>query len=277
MTTLERQVSSLMEQMQQLTKSVQQLQNSKDAYSRGDATAQDHMPSVEESPRIIKEPIRSPTQPQFIGPTSSAYNFTMAKSTLRRMGIQSDDFDNNSGPDESALPSRIHSPGPAHLQPYTDMTEPLLSIDRQEIYHALEVYKEEFYPIYPYLQLEQIRNRLPNLLKNFDDKRNLNHMVTDHRDEHSQIEDAKTIGILKMIIASVFVLEARGRTAVAQNLVDSVESEMHTTLKSSKVTIPDLHILTMTVRNRSTLILMIHHYTKPRDANEYLEYLLFSL
>ncbi|KAF5012228.1 hypothetical protein F66182_15278, partial [Fusarium sp. NRRL 66182] len=140
----------------------------------------------------------------------------MAKNSLRQMGIQPEDLNNQSLSLTSPFPSRAQSPEPSRTQ-YS------VSMDRQDIQDALEVYREELHPVYPFLDLDEIRKQLPSALVR--PEKDLNEISDPH---------SKTLGILKMILASVSVLEARGKTTFAQRLVDSVEDDISSILRQSE-------------------------------------------
>lgn len=226
MAAVEEQLSTLMEHMKQLANNVQDIRNTQKTLGHESNTTQNPLPSVAKNSARRDRP----TQPQFIGPTSSDYNFSMAQNTLRQMGIQSEDLSNHAMSLTSPFPSRVQSPEPTRTQ-YG------ISMDRQEIQDALEVYREEMHPIYPYLDLDEIQKEVSVIFGRHEN--DPNGLSDGHR---------KTMGILKMILASVSVLEARGKTAFAQRLVDTVEDETSTILRQSEVSLPDLQILTLTVR-----------------------------
>lgn len=225
MAAVEEQLTTLMEHMKQLANSVQNIRDTQTTQCHEGNRAHYSLPSV------VKNSHRRdrPTQPQFIGPTSSDYNFSMAKNSLRQMGIQPEDLNNQSLSLTSPFPSRAQSPEPSRTQ-YS------VSMDRQDIQDALEVYREELHPVYPFLDLDEIRKQLPSALVR--PEKDLNEISDPH---------SKTLGILKMILASVSVLEARGKTTFAQRLVDSVEDDISSILRQSEVSLPDLEILTLTV------------------------------
>lgn len=226
MAAVEDQLSTLMEHMKQLANNVQDIRNTQKTQGYEGNTTQNPLPSV-----MTKTARKDrPTQPQFIGPTSSDYNFSMAKNTLQQMGIQSEDLNNQAMSLTSPFPSRAQSPEPSRTQ-YG------VSIDRQVIQHALEVYREELHPVYPYVDLDEIRKEVSILLSRHEN--DPSEMSNRHREMP---------GIIKLILASVSVLEARGKTAFAQRLVDSVEDETNAILRRSEVSLPDLEILTLTVR-----------------------------
>ncbi|GAM36439.1 hypothetical protein TCE0_018f05533 [Talaromyces pinophilus] len=223
MAAVEEQLSTLMEHMKQLANNVQDIRNTQKTQGYEGNTTQSPLPSVMTNTARKDRPAR----PQFIGPTSSDYNFSMAKNTLRQMGIQSEDLSNQALSLTSPFPSRAQSPEPARQYG--------VLMDRQVIQHGLEVYKEELHPVYPYLDLDEIRKEVSILFSRHEND------PSEMSDRHREIP-----GIIKLILASVSVLEARGKTAFAQRLVDSVEDETNAILRQSEVSLPDLEILTLT-------------------------------
>jgi hypothetical protein len=253
MAAVEEQLSTLMKHMKQLANNVQDIRNTQ--------KTQDSLPPVVKASLRRGGESRSPTQPQFIGPTSSDYNFSMARDTLRQMGIQPEDLNNQATSLTSPFPSRAQSPEP-------NRTQYGVTMDRQEIQHALEVYKEELHPVYPYLDLDEIRKQLLILLSKPETD------PDEISDRHKRLVDMKSLGILKMILASVSVLEARGKTTFAQRLVDSVEDEISTVLRQSEVSISDLQILTLTVRIRTSIHIFI---CRENISHIKVEHILLSL
>jgi hypothetical protein len=197
------------------------------------------------------------TQPQFIGPTNSNYNFNMANNTLKQMGIPPNEPDLSEMAD-SALPSRYQSP-----EPYTRdkkcAQDPLLTIETQEIYHAIEVYKEDIHPIYPFLLLEETRKTLPAVLNYLGRGTDLDTGGRDHRDNSVGQKDVK---ILKMIVASVLVLQGGGNSMLAQRLVDSVECASSTSPRLVEIDVQELQVLTMIVSFFSYFISYKYSYSK---------------
>lgn len=196
---------------------------------------------------------KTPTQPQFIGPTNSNYNFKMANNTLKEMGIPLSEPDLSEMID-SALPSRYQSPEP-HTRDNIDAQDPLLTMEKQEIYHAIEVYKDDLHPIYPFLPIEETRKALPAILNHLDRGKNV---YTGDGDSRYDPVSQKDVKILKMIVASVLVLKAGGNSMLAQHLVDSVECASSSCPRLLEIDIQELQVLTMTV---SFLILHSLYYS----------------
>jgi hypothetical protein len=194
-------------------------------------------------PRHICTLKASPTQPQFIGPTSSAYNFTMANNTLRMMGIQPNEQDSSSTAD-SALPSRCPSP---QLPTDSDLLikDPLLSIGLSETYRVLQVYKEEFNPLYPFLPMDEIHALIPSIYERINQEPESGCVC--NADNQDAVVSTKDIKVLKMVIASSLVLEACGKSSLAQRLVDSVEGGIARGARQVEVDLQELQILTMIV------------------------------
>lgn len=167
----------------------------------------------------------------------------MANKTLRILGIQPNEKEIPLTI-ESTLPSRHQSPDPV-TEPDFFSKDPLLSIQDHDIYHALEVYKEELHPIYPFLPLEDIQIFLPVILDRLD--RGLDPVCVGNEDTQPALVDSNNVRIMKMIVASVWVLDRRGKSDFAQHLVDDVERKLNASTRLVEVNIQELQILTMIV------------------------------
>jgi hypothetical protein len=233
---LENTVSDLQLSLKRLAASVKETEGTQYEGNRIPSTDYEKAQAAISSPWSSRRMGRTPTQPQFIGPTNSNYNFKMANNTLKQLGIPPNDPD-QSGMIDSALPSRYQSPEP-HTQHNMPAQDPLLTVDKQEIYHAIEVYKEDLHPVYPFLPVEETQKNLPTIL---------NYMGPGTNQNTCNIVGRKDVKILKMIVASVLVLKGGGNSTLAQRLVDSVECVPSTSPRLVDIDIRELQVLTMTV------------------------------
>jgi hypothetical protein len=239
---LENTVSDLRSNLQRLSASVKEIDSIQREAKGPPSTDHEKTQPAISSPVSSYHKGKTPTQPQFIGPTNSNYNFKMANNTLKQMGIPPNEPDLSEIVD-SALPSRYQSPEP-HTRGNIPVQNPLLTIETQEIYHAIEVYKEDIHPIYPFLPLEETRKTLPAILNYLDRGTNLD---TGDRDHHYNSVGQKDVKILKMIVASVLVLQGGGNSMLAQRLVDSVECASSTSPRLVEIDVQELQVLTMIV------------------------------
>ena len=159
------------------------------------------------------------------------------------MGIEPGEQEGSSTAD-SALPSRCPSP---QLPIGSDLliTDPLLSIGLSETYRVLQVYKEEFNPLYPFLPMDKIHALIPSIYEHIN--RQPESGCVCNADTQGTLVSTKDIKVLKMVIASSLVLEARGKSSLSQRLVDSVEGGMARGAQLVEVDLQELQVLTMMV------------------------------
>ncbi|OIW24790.1 hypothetical protein CONLIGDRAFT_106772 [Coniochaeta ligniaria NRRL 30616] len=215
---LQQQVASLASSMRELTQPA--------FHARADS-APLVLPQQQASPVYStitrRERSSGPREPQFVGPTRSAFSFRIAETSLSRMGVAAD-----LGPPPSAPESAAGSPrrpcseldpglGSALLRADSDF-DPLLSFSPHEILRLLDVFQEEVDSVYPFLQINELAANIPQIL-DF-----VRHPEAGTSQPHINEARQKDAHILKVAIATAIVIEAHGRNAQSTELVDSVES-----------------------------------------------------
>lgn len=196
----------------------------------------------------------------------------MANNTLKQMGIPPNEPDLLEMID-SALPSRYQSPEP-HTRHNIPGQDPLLTIDKQEIYHAIEVYKEDLHPIYPFLPVDDTRKILPAILNYLDSGTNLD--SSDRGNNYNSVSQ-KDVKILKMIVATVLVLKGGGNSMLAQRLVDNVERASSTSPRLVEIDIQELQVLTMTVSFSIFYFLALPVIQVLKTARAFIIFIVMSL
>lgn len=168
--------------------------------------------------------------PRFQGPTSSAFNFDVAKSSLQSMGI------NPVGdgiPDEltTAHVSPADSP-PAHssavainIHPSKD---PIWSIHREEAVRLCEVYEEEIGIMYPVVDITTVTNQA-NLLYTFMEAATRTGFAQRGLPGADGLQDDSSI-LLKLILATTLVVEGGGKSDIGQRLFLNVKSVIESKL-----------------------------------------------
>lgn len=109
--------------------------------------------------------------PRYLGPMSNAFSLDVARSSLQTMGIASVDGD---GREILHTPEPIateKSPHAASREPEDSMSDPLLTMSREECYRLCRIYEEEVWIMYPLCDAEAIlakAHQLFNLLESTD-------------------------------------------------------------------------------------------------------------
>ncbi|KAI8942328.1 hypothetical protein NX059_000407 [Plenodomus lindquistii] len=179
-----------------------------------------------------------PTQPQFVGPTRSAFSFTIAEASLARMGISTEQ--RSSTGHASSGSSRAPSPGPPTHQSYASAMkdgDALVDIPIEEIIRLIDVYHTQVLLCHPILDAQLLAAEAPYLLG-----------MAQHSKEHSLERPKltkKDIHILRLVVATSLIHETPGRSSIADNLVTTVEQGIDRVSRSAPADIKDLQLMSM--------------------------------
>ncbi|KAJ5688844.1 hypothetical protein N7462_003236 [Penicillium macrosclerotiorum] len=157
------------------------------------------------------------TKNPFQGPTTSAFSFDLAKSSLQRRGIveRTDPSDDAEG-DLTQEPSPLASPSaPDREFDLRQAVDPLWSLPKSEAVRLCKVYEEEMGIMYPVLEL-------PQLLEQVDSLYGLMHSAVEPGIKPNGQVDKDDIYILRLVFACALTAEASGRSEKAIALFDSV-------------------------------------------------------
>ncbi|CAL5874018.1 uncharacterized protein PFLUO_LOCUS8304 [Penicillium psychrofluorescens] len=161
--------------------------------------------------------------PRFHGPTSSAFNFDVAKFSLQNMGIT---------PAEDGLPDDLTT---AHVTPSGSppphlgtlvptihpSKDPIWSIRRDEALRLCKVYEEEIGIMYPVVDINQITHQV-NLLYTFMEAATRTGFAQQGLPGSDGLNDDSTV-LLKLILATTLVVEAGGQSELGTRLYLSVK------------------------------------------------------
>ncbi|PYH41820.1 transcription factor domain-containing protein [Aspergillus saccharolyticus JOP 1030-1] len=160
--------------------------------------------------------------PRFQGPTSSAFNFDVARSSLQNMGIApaeemiTDDLTTahatpaGSPPHVGQLVSTIHP-----------TKDPIWVIKRDEALRLCQVYEEEVGIMYPLVDIEQVAQQV-NLLYTFMEAATRTGFAQRGLPGTDGLHDDNTL-LLKMILAITLVIEGGGQSELARRLYLNVK------------------------------------------------------
>jgi hypothetical protein len=179
--------------------------------------------------------------PQYMGPTSSAFTFGVAKSSLQRMGIQSGTDLPDDGP-ESYMTTPARTPVPSN--DVLQIWYPLLAIPRNETIRLIEVYEEESGTIYSFLDIKLI-------LKSAHDFYNNANAIRESSIPRGPVDENTLSGgivdILKLVIAIALVIEGRGKSTRSAKLLETVESGFNARPCGSSVDMLEIQAWTLMV------------------------------
>lgn len=161
--------------------------------------------------------------PRFHGPTSSAFNFDVAKSSLQNMGITPAE---DGIPDDlttaHATPAGSPPPHLGQLLPTVHPTkDPIWTIRREEALRLCKVYEEEIGIMYPLVDIAKITAQAA-LLYTFIEAATRTGLAQQGLPGSDGLYDTDSI-ILKLILATTLVVEGGGQSDLGQKIFLSVK------------------------------------------------------
>lgn len=171
-------------------------------------------------------------QPRFQGPTSSAFNFDVARSSLQDMGIDAPAEDVMADDLTTAHVTPAGSPGhhpppPSSGQLTSVMStihptkDPIWSIKREDALRLCRVYEEEIGIMYPLVDIEQVTHQI-NLLYTFMEAALRTGFAQRGLPGSDGLQDDST-NILRMILATTLVVEGSGKSDLGERLYLSIK------------------------------------------------------
>lgn len=141
----------------------------------------------------------------FQGPTTSAFSFDLAKSSLQQRGIVGvvDGDDEDADGDLTQEPSPMPSPP----SPARDSVDPLWMVGKSEALRLCRVYEEEMGIMYPVLDVEELLGQV--------------HVLYGDEGSDGSLE-ARDVHVLRIVLACALAAEASGGSELAVRLFESV-------------------------------------------------------
>ncbi|KAJ4244987.1 hypothetical protein NW762_014193 [Fusarium torreyae] len=175
-----------------------------------------------------------PRQPQFVGPTRSAFGILVSERSLNRMGVPR--FD-------SMPPSGVQSPS----EPVSDRLVTDLGFwdhcTASDVTKYLVIFQEEVESVYPFIDIGEYVTRSKEILAAIQ-RGGLPSEDDTKAGETSSTLCSKDINLARVAIATGIVLEEHGKTELSIAIVDSVEKNVSCIL-SAQVDLKEIQLLTM--------------------------------
>ncbi|KAJ5737844.1 uncharacterized protein N7483_002969 [Penicillium malachiteum] len=153
----------------------------------------------------------------FQGPTTSAFSFGLAKSSLQQRGI----VERNEIGDEGDMmqePSPLASPSaPNYDFGVRQVVDPLWALPKEEALRLCQVYEDEMGIMYPVLELPELLDQVHRLYGLMN--HGMNSVIPDEGQSSLERHD---VYILRLVFACALTAEASGRSEQAIALFDSV-------------------------------------------------------
>ncbi|KAM5469788.1 hypothetical protein MauCBS54593_004342 [Microsporum audouinii] len=168
---------------------------------------------------------------RFHGPTSTAFNFAVAKSSLQTMGITHiDDGTQEIYNAQDATPTQTppYQPAPMYTNALASNKDPLFAIKREEAIRLCRVYEEETGLMYPMFDVEKMITQV-NLLFAFLEAADRNVCTGRSKSSADCLNDDDT-AILKMVLAITLLLEGNGQSELGNQLYASIKDKIETNI-----------------------------------------------
>ncbi|KAF2026753.1 fungal-specific transcription factor domain-containing protein [Setomelanomma holmii] len=176
-----------------------------------------------------------PHQPQFVGPTRSAFSFRIAETSLSRMGLERNEI----GP-SSAVTSRAVTPEAVEtdlVHPMPRANDGLMNYSNEEIERLLGVYQEEIACVHPIVDTEGMIRNAPQVLSLAKG------MIQPSSESPSASH--KDVLMMKVAIATALLHETHGKNEVSDKLIESVQQDVDFVSIVSDVELKDIQIYGM--------------------------------
>lgn len=254
-------ISTLQEQVEQLFSNIESLRAHIDPQSVGSMSTpfetHDYRRSMSVAqnsilpPSPAHHPSKSPSRhPRFHGPTSSAFNLGVAKTSLHKMGITAPgEVEEDEAITRDVTPNNSpHPPIPMLVKPALHgEKDPIWSLTKHEAIRLIHVWQEEMGLMYPFMDIDQVLG-YAGMLFTFVEAAAKSGLMQGARPGSDAIMDVRTSN-LKIMLAIALVLEGNGKDALGERLFENVHQVVEKTL-SSPVDLQGINMLILTVRVR---------------------------
>lgn len=256
-------ISALQEQVDQLFANLNSLKSQVDVQSAGSIGTPFNPQEYPRSMSIGQTSILPPSpanqrtksfskHPRFHGPTSSAFNLGVAKSSLKTMGITgTDDAEDEGVVTQDATPMATPPTTNAVLPKPTLHADkdPIWSLTKHEAIRLIHLWHEEMGLMYPFLDIDKVI-RYAEMLFAFVEAAARSGLMQGALPGADAIMDDQT-SILKLMLAIALVLEGNGKDPLGEKLFNNVHKVVEKAL-SDPVDLRSIHLLTMTVSSAPT-------------------------
>lgn len=187
------------------------------------------------------------SQPRFQGPTSSAFSFDVARSSLQTMGITAPEMHEDGVFNDDEMTPRG---SPRQLQaPIASMTvhpnkDPLWKIGKDEAIRLCRVYEEEMGIMYPIIDMERTITQA-NTLFTFTEAAARTGLMNRAMSGPDRLANNE-VNILKMVLAIALIVEGEGQSDLGRMLYESCREAFEGRL-SGPVEIKGLILLVLVV------------------------------
>ncbi|KAL4899145.1 hypothetical protein BDW74DRAFT_189518 [Aspergillus multicolor] len=218
--SMKREISKLQDQVTSLFSNISELRAQRATFDT---------PSFDNFSRdgSVLTPMHPPTSKprlkhaRFHGPTSSAFNFDVARSSLQHMGI---------APVEEAIPDDLTTahatptgspPSVLPAQPMHPSKDPIWAVKKDEALRLCRVYEEEIGIMYPLVDIDHVIQQV-TLLYTFMEAAMRTGLMHQGLAGADGLEDDST-SLIKLILATTLIVEGGGRSELGRRLYMNVK------------------------------------------------------
>ncbi|KAL8771154.1 MAG: hypothetical protein Q9209_003325 [Squamulea sp. 1 TL-2023] len=250
-------IQSLQDQHRRLYAEISALRNvqhDSNTSSYPDPSSYPHQPSMmptqPQGPYQAASPVTAPSRVKhrrFQGPTSSAFNIDVAKSSLQTMGLtdpilieeQVHDYEDSTSPHQQHASNL--------LAPSQFAKDPIWNVGKDEAIRLCRVYDEEIGVMYPMLDMDEMVKKADQLFT-FTKAATKTGLIDRSRPSVDSIQGSD-IDLLKMILATALVLEGGGQSDLGSALFDTIKGSCENKLWETP-DIGGLRVLVITAQYR---------------------------
>ncbi|KAI9804259.1 MAG: hypothetical protein M1833_007066 [Piccolia ochrophora] len=198
----------------------------------------------------------TPGHPRFQGPTSAAFSFHVAKSSLKRMGITAlDDSIDEGMVAYDGTPESSPQPQPQPSAQVHPSKDPLWAISKVEAVRLIHSFDDEMGVMYPFLDIEKMI-RHANLLYTFIETAARTGLTQCGLPGADSVDDDDT-SILKAVLAAAITMEGSGQSDLGKRLFESVRDVADRRLWGFEVDMKGLELLA---------VLAMYHFMRDEEA-----------
>ena len=224
------------------------------SYSGSQVTAGAALAPMSPNTTRQKSHSQSGQQPTFRGPTSSDFNFGVAKSSLQTMGItgitnHNEEEAASGGPETREQTPEGAPPSFQIRQDWHKEKDPIWSVTQEEAVRLCRVYEDEMGLMYPVLDANKVIAYTQKLYR-FMEAAHRSGMMQQGLPGADAIDDEDT-NILKMVIAVGLTVEGSGRSDLGRRMFEFVHPAIDNLLLGNVGT-KGIRLLILTVGNSSS-------------------------
>ena len=217
---------------QQLDPMLQSPFNHQQSFSGSQATPGPSLPPMSPEAMRPKSHSQGASQQRFRGPTSSDFNFVVAKNSLQAMGITSQNEAEEGGASGGPA-TREQTPDgapPSHQvrKDWHRDKDPIWSIEQEEAVRLCRVFEDEMGLMYPFLNIDKLVDYTRRLYR-FLEAAHRQGLMQRGLPGADAIDDDDA-NILKMTIACALITEGAGKSDMGKRIFDYVHPSIDTLL-----------------------------------------------